>query len=150
MITMRISIKDGTDLQGKSTRIRQQLIGANRELAEFIKDRAQFYAPFKTGKLERGILVKFVGKDKMVVSSLSPYSGYQEYGVPPILNYRFIPASGTGRTGEGFMKWGRGPDFKHPGIPKREFMRRAGEDGRREAKKIYGKRIKLAISRRNK
>ena len=125
------------------------MIDANRELAEFIKERAQFYAPYKTGKLERNIIIKYVDKSKFTITSMAPYSGYQEFGVPA---RSFAGGGPSGKMwrfiGGGFraMMQVHGPPT-HPGIPKRAFMQRAGEDGRREAKKIYGRRIQLAIRR---
>ena len=145
MITMRVTVKDNTDSKGKASRLRQGMLDANRDLAEFIRDRAQFYAPFKTGKLERNIIVKFVDKGKFTITSMAPYSGYQEYGVAPNRSYGFIPWKGKGRSGEGFME--RRGYKTHPGITPKKFMQRAGEDGRREVKKIYGRRIQLAIRR---
>jgi hypothetical protein len=151
-VTMRVKFKDNTDLKGKTTRIRNQSLKANRELAEFIRDRAQYYAPFKTGALVRNIFIKFVDKDRFTISAQKPQGARGPYPVFQELGVSARSFSGSGPSGK---KWRYIPprmvEVKrgktHPGIPSREFMKRASIDGRREAKKIYGQRVRLAIGR---
>lgn len=144
---MAISLKVTTNasqvaknMQSKAKNVKTASKQATRELAEFIQERAQYYAPYRTGRLERNIVIQRVGTDRFTVTARAPYSSYQELGVPATSFIGWRPIRGMG------MKRVKNSPY-HPGIPPRGFMRRAGQDGRREAKRIFGDKIKLSIRR---
>ena len=142
---MSIRITKDTVKLPTSTRLNTHLRQALLDLSELIMDRAKYYAPYKSGKLQASI-GRSVGKRRASVfqkSNQTPYGPMQERGTDPSSSFGFLPIRGMGKYGEGIME--RRSFKRHPGVPATRFMQRAARDGRRETRRIFGNQIRIAM-----
>lgn len=162
VMQIRVTVKGRPENVLKNARknidigIRQSLL----DLSLFIMQRAKALAPVQTGKL-RASIGRSVGKRRASVfqkPSLTKgrdkagrsYGLFQEKGVSP------SSFSGGGPSGlswrysrtRGKMVRARSGQRTHPGVPATRFMERATLAGRRQAKRIFGKNIKLSLRRK--
>ena len=151
-MVIQITITTNASQVGRRMGLKANRLGvatrqANNDVADFVVQRAQFYAPIKSGKLKSGIKKERVASTNkgstILIRSNAPYSSFQELGTKPSANYGFIRMRGKGRYGEGFMS--KFAYSRHPGVKPIRFMSRALEDGRKAAGQIVRNRVRQAI-----